>query len=157
MKYIEQHEHLSGCIFCMALEQEDTPQNLILYRGITTFTILNRYPYTSGHLMIVPYAHQASLELLDPPTRAEIMELTTIALRVLREAYKPEAFNIGANIGTAAGAGIAAHFHIHVVPRWGGDTNFMSTLADTRVLPETLEDSYWRLTRIWESISADHA
>lgn len=149
MNYIENHDKSDACIFCTALEQQDGPQNLIVYRGQSAFVILNRYPYTNGHLMVVPMAHRASLELLDAPTRAELMELTSRALDVLRAVYGPEAFNLGANIGQAAGAGVADHFHLHIVPRWAGDTNFMSTVADVRVLPEALPDTYRRIQEKW--------
>lgn len=150
MKYIMQNEPTSGCIFCNALEKLDGPENLIVARGERAFVIMNRYPYTSGHVMIVPFVHRPSFEEIDPPTRAETMELITASMRVLRELYHPEGFNIGANIGAVAGAGVADHVHFHVVPRWGGDTNFMSTLAGTRVLPESLEDTYQRLRQAWK-------
>ncbi len=101
--------------------------------------------------MVVPYAHVPSLEMLDPQTRAEMMELATHSLEVLREVYTPDGFNMGANIGSAAGAGIADHVHIHVVPRWGGDTNFMTALGETRVLPESLPDTYRRILEAWEA------
>jgi ATP adenylyltransferase len=149
MKYIENHTKQDACIFCQAAEQHDDPANLILFRGQRAFVILNRFPYTTGHLMVVPYAHKADLALLDVATRAEMIELVTQANLVLGKAYQPDGFNIGANIGSAAGAGVADHVHIHVVPRWVGDSNFMSTLGDTRVLPETLEDTYKRLAADW--------
>jgi ATP adenylyltransferase len=111
--------------------------------------ILNRYPYTSGHLMVVANLHRPSLEDLAAKTRSEMMELAAKAFIVLRHVYKPAAFNFGANIGEAAGAGIAGHIHLHVVPRWDGDTNFMSALAETRVLPEELNDTYRRIFSAW--------
>jgi ATP adenylyltransferase len=144
MEYIEKSKE-QGCIFCIAQEMKDGPENLIAYRGERAYVILNRYPYTSGHLMVVPFAHQAHLEDLDPPTRAEMMELTTRCVVVLRKIYHPEAFNVGANIGESAGAGVKSHVHIHIVPRWGGDTNFMTVVAETRVLPEALERTYERV------------
>jgi ATP adenylyltransferase len=145
MKYIENHSRHAGCIFCNALARPDDAENLIIKRGVLAFVILNMYPYTSGHVMVAPMAHQPSLELLDPDSRAEMMELVSQSIVVLKETYRPQAFNIGANIGEAAGAGEPGHVHIHVVPRWAGDTNFMSTLGETRVLPEVLEDSYNRI------------
>ena len=151
MEYIMRNEPAPGCIFCQALLQEDGPANLIVTRGKTAFVILNRYPYTSGHIMVASYAHRPSLELLDAETRAELMELVARGLQVMRAVYKPEGFNVGVNIGAAAGAGVVDHVHIHVVPRWAGDTNFMSTLAGARVLPEALEDSYRRLREAWEA------
>ncbi len=147
MKYIERNE--SGCVFCKALAQDDDAKNLIVFRGQAAFVILNRYPYTSGHLLVVANLHRPSLEDLESETRAEMMELVTKGMRVLRKVYRPEAFNLGANIGAAAGAGIAEHVHLHVVPRWGGDTNFMSTLGETRVLPEELDETYRRVCAAW--------
>lgn len=152
MEYIMRNEAAPGCIFCKALQQEDNSVNLIVTRGKTAFVILNRYPYTSGHIMVVPNAHQPSLELLDAETRGEMMELVSRSLQVMRAVYKPEGFNVGVNIGAAAGAGVTDHVHIHVVPRWAGDTNFMSTLAGARVLPEALEDTYRRLREAWEAV-----
>ena len=114
--------------------------------------ILNLYPYTSGHLMVVPIEHISTLEELDAATRADMMELTSQCVVVLRKVYHPQGFNIGANIGVAAGAGVPGHVHIHIVPRWGGDTNFMSTLGETRVLPEALEDTCRRIREGFESI-----
>ncbi len=149
MKYITQHVHSDDCIFCKALEQEDGPENLIAVRGDLSFVILNRYPYTSGHVMVVPYEHQPSIELLTPEIRADVMEMVTRSLGVLSDLYRPDGFNIGINIGSAAGAGIAAHVHVHVVPRWGGDTNFMSAVGNTRVLPEDLGVTYQRVRDTW--------
>jgi ATP adenylyltransferase len=145
MEYIENNNKVGGCIFCIAQEKDDSAENLVVLRGDRAYVILNRYPYTSGHVMVVPFAHKASLEDLDPPTRAEMMELTTRGMTVLRKVYNPQAFNMGANIGEAAGAGVKEHVHIHIVPRWMGDTNFMSTLGASRVLPELLEDTYQRI------------
>lgn len=152
MEYIENNERVEGCIFCRELAKPDGPDNLVVYRGSRAFVILNRFPYTSGHLMVVPIEHQPGLENLDPETRAEIIELETRALRVLREVYSPDGFNLGANIGRAAGAGIADHMHFHIVPRWSGDTNFMSTVGHTRVLPETLEETFRRIRDVWQQL-----
>ncbi len=151
MEYIKNHIHEEGCVFCKAQEQPDGPENLIVYRGERAFVMLNRYPYTSGHLMVIPFQHEADLVALDAETRAEMMELTTQAIAVLRSIYHPQAFNVGMNLGAAAGAGIAAHLHMHIVPRWSGDTNFMSTLAQTRVLPESLETTYARVRAAWKT------
>jgi ATP adenylyltransferase len=150
MKYIQNHDE-EGCVFCNVQAQPDSPENLIIFRGRRAFVILNRYPYTSGHLMVVPVDHQSSFEDLDAETRAEVMELTTECIQVLRKVYQPEAFNVGANIGAVAGAGIVGHVHMHIVPRWGGDTNFMSSLGQTRVLPEELEETYRRIREGWEN------
>ncbi len=145
MKYITKSEKEAGCIFCNALEKTDDSDNLIVMRGEHAFVILNKFPYTSGHLMVAPFTHQASLEDLDPAIRAEIMELVTHCMRILRKVYHPQAFNLGANIGEAAGAGVPGHVHFHIVPRWNGDTNFMSAVGGVRVLPEDLEDTYRRI------------
>jgi ATP adenylyltransferase len=150
MTYILDNQHSADCVFCTALGGLDGPDNLIVARGRRAFVILNRYPYTSGHLMVVPMKHCASLDELDPETRAEIMELSNRATLILQAVYQPQGFNLGMNIGEVAGAGIADHIHMHIVPRWGGDTNFMSSLANTRVLPESLAVTYQRVHRTWE-------
>lgn len=152
MAYIQSPKPENGCIFCKALQQPDGVENLIVIRGRGAFVILNRYPYTSGHLMVVPFDHVSSLDLLSGETRAEMMELTMQATRVLARVYHPEGYNLGMNLGEIAGAGIAEHLHMHVVPRWGGDTNFMSTVAQTRVLPEALEDTYHRVVNGWNHV-----
>jgi ATP adenylyltransferase len=144
MEYIESSKE-NGCVFCSAQEKEDGVENLIAFRGERAYVILNRYPYTSGHLMVVPFSHRPNLEALDPATRAEMMELASQCMTVLRKIYHPEAFNMGANIGESAGAGIKSHVHIHIVPRWQGDTNFMTVVGDTRVLPEAIETTYQRV------------
>lgn len=149
MKYVLRSEDSSECIFCAALKQANDGQSLILHRGQRAFVILNRYPYTSGHLMVVPYQHVATLMEMDEDTRREVINLAANAERALRKVYHPGGLNIGVNIGKAAGAGVAGHVHFHVVPRWVGDTNFMSSLADTRVLPESLSDTYRRLKEAW--------
>jgi ATP adenylyltransferase len=150
MAYIENTTPEEGCVFCNRPKQTDGTENLIVARGQRAYVILNRFPYTSGHLMIVPFAHQPSLELLDVATRAEMMELLTHAVEVLRFVYRPQGFNLGANIGELAGAGIADHVHLHVVPRWAGDTNFMTALGETRLIPESLEETYHRVQDGWQ-------
>lgn len=145
MTYIQKEKEVDGCVFCSAQETPDGIDNLILHRGEKTFVIMNRYPYTSGHLMVVPFVHVSTLTELDSETRAEMMELTSLIMSLLSREYNAEGYNIGINIGEAAGAGITEHVHLHIVPRWTGDTNFMSALGETRVLPETLEDTYQRL------------
>lgn len=147
MKYITNAEQETGCIFCNALAKADDSQNLVILRHERAFVILNKYPYTSGHLMVASFAHQPSLELLDPASRAEMMELVSQCITTLRQVYNPQGFNVGANIGQAAGAGVPGHVHIHIVPRWNGDTNFMSTVGEVRVLPESLEDTYRRVSQ----------
>ena len=149
MSYIQSHKNQAVCVFCFEAEKADGLENLIVRRGRRAFVILNRFPYTSGHLLIVPYDHQPTLELLDAETRAELMELVNEGIQVLASVYRPQGYNVGINIGEAAGAGITGHVHMHVVPRWGGDTNFMSSTGNSRVLPESLEDTYRRLSEAW--------
>jgi ATP adenylyltransferase len=134
-----------GCIFCAKPAEEDDRENLIVHRGERCFVILNLYPYTNGHLMIAPFEHVAGLEDLPTETTAEMMALARRAIEVLKTSYEPHGFNVGFNQGRVAGAGVEHHIHMHVVPRWGGDTNFMPVLADTRVMPQTLEQSYQAL------------
>lgn len=151
MKYIEKQEKESGCVFCNVQAHTDSAENLIAFRGERAYVILNRYPYTSGHLMVIPFMHKSNLEELDSPTRVEMIELTSRCTTILRKIYKTESFNIGVNIGEAAGAGVLGHVHIHIVPRWAGDTNFMTTLGEARVLPESLEDTYKRVKEAFEA------
>lgn len=130
------------CIFCAKPRQDDDEANLIVHRGELCFVILNLFPYTNGHLMVAPYEHLASLPELGEETVAEMMALTQRAMTVLGDVYEPHGYNVGFNQGRVAGAGVEHHIHMHVVPRWGGDTNFMPVLADTRVMPQSLSDSY---------------
>jgi ATP adenylyltransferase len=143
-----------GCIFCnAAAAPERDASTFVIHRGEYAFIILNVYPYNNGHLMIAPFAHAESVEHLPPEALAEIMALNNISLGVLRKAYNPHGFNVGINIGHAAGAGVPGHVHLHIVPRWSGDNNFMSTLANTRVIPELLDTTYERLKSLWPSDS----
>jgi ATP adenylyltransferase len=152
MEYIENSNKVDGCVFCLIQELQDGEESLIAFRGELSFVVLNRYPYTSGHLMIVPYKHLSTLEVIDADTRSEMMELTADSMTVLRKLYTPQGFNMGANIGEAAGAGVKDHVHIHIVPRWAGDTNFMSTVGNARVLPESLETTYHRVKKGFEEM-----
>jgi ATP adenylyltransferase len=152
MKYILEHDQHEGCVFCQAAEAEtDTADNLVFYRGEGLFMILNRYPYTSGHIMCVPYVHVHQLQDLPKAVRNELMDLVCKALEVLQSVYEPEGFNVGLNLGEVAGAGITDHLHMHIVPRWGGDTNFMSAVSHTRVLPESLPETYRRGKSAWDA------
>ena len=144
MEYIGADKE-EGCIFCQALQEKADERNLILHRGKTCFIMLNRYPYNNGHLMIVPYDHVGSLEDLPQETLTELMHMINKGTALLRKAMHPHGFNIGINLGKSAGAGIVDHVHIHIVPRWDGDTNFMAVTAGTRVIPELLEDTYRKL------------
>jgi len=146
MEYIESNNNKeAGCVFCNAQARTDSAENLIAHRGERAYVILNRFPYTSGHLMVNPFEHKPNLEELDSATRAEMIELTSRSTTVLKNIYKSQGFNIGVNIGEAGGAGVLGHVHIHIVPRWKGDTNFISTIGGTRVLPEALDVTYMRV------------
>ena len=132
----------SECIFCAAIAQDDDETNLIVHRGERSFVILNKFPYTNGHLMVAPFEHVAALQELDAKTIAEMMSFAQRGMNALEAGYSPHGYNVGFNQGRVAGAGVEHHIHMHVVPRWGGDTNFMPVLGDTRVMNQTLEDSY---------------
>ena len=135
------------CIFCEALARNDDAAALIVFRGKKVFVILNRYPYTSGHVMIVPYAHVAELNLCDAETLGEMMQLAQRVETALLASYKPDGMNLGMNLGRAAGAGVVGHLHLHVLPRWIGDSNFMTVTGETRVHPEDLKTTYERLSK----------
>lgn len=134
-----------GCIFCDAAASDSNERNLVLHRGQWVFVILNRYPYTSGHLMIAPYEHVARLSAANENATAEMMHLTRQAEQILEEVYHPDGLNFGMNLGEAAGAGFEQHIHLHVLPRWKGDANFMTSVGETRIIPEALEDTYTKL------------
>ena len=153
MPYLQSDDPLpDDCLFCIKPEETDREAH-ILHRGERCYVILNRFPYNNGHLMVVPYDHEATLMDLDAETSAELMALVQLSLEVLREAYGPEGFNVGANIGAAAGAGVADHVHMHIVPRWAGDTNYMTTVGRTRVIPEWMNQVYDRLRPIFERLA----
>ena len=153
MRYILS-DKTQGCAFCQALQAGDDRAKYILYRGKKAFIILNTFPYTNGHAMIVPYAHIGDLVKLDAETLVEMMLLTQKVVQAMRGAMSPDGFNVGLNLGEAAGAGIQDHVHIHVVPRWHNDTNFMPVLADARVIPEPLEDTYDKLEAALRKLEA---
>jgi len=134
-----------NCIFCDAVARKDDAETLVVYRGAEAFIILNRYPYTSGHAMIVPYAHVADLGSCDPAALSEMMQLAQRVETAFRTNYKPDGMNLGMNLGRAAGAGVAGHVHLHVLPRWFGDSNFMTVTGETRVHPEELATTYQRM------------
>lgn len=144
-----------GCVFCNMLEAQDDRSLLILRRGQRAFLVLNKYPYNNGHLMAIPYRHVDTLEDLAPEELADVMALTILGMRALRQVLRPEGFNVGANVGAVAGAGVKSHVHIHVVPRWEGDTNFMSVFGDTRVIPQTLSETYDQLLAALDALSED--
>jgi len=138
-------EKEEGCIFCNKPQEGKDKENLILYKGETSFIIMNRYPYSNGHLMAVPYKHTNSMSELTESERLELMNLTTKCIEIL-DIMNPDGFNVGMNLGTAGGAGIDDHLHFHIVPRWNGDTNFMPLIGDVKVMPEYLEDTYKTLS-----------
>jgi len=135
------------CIFCDALAKKKDADTLIIYRGKKAFVILNRFPYTSGHIMIVPYAHVPELSLCDADALTEMMQLAQRLEVVYRKEYKPDGMNLGMNLGRAAGAGVAGHIHLHMLPRWIGDSSFMTVTGETRVHPEDLRTTYDRLSK----------
>ncbi len=137
-----------GCIFCIQPADDHDAERYILHRGDHCFMMLNLYPYNNGHLMIAPYQHVGSIEKLDAATLTDLMEQAQLALRALSLTMKPEGFNMGINEGKVAGAGFADHVHLHVVPRWNGDTNFMPVLADIKVIPEHLDSVYKQLKAV---------
>jgi ATP adenylyltransferase len=143
--YVSTAEKTTGCVFCEAAKGEDDEKNLVVHRAQHCFVILNAYPYTPGHVMVVPYAHLDELTKLPSDAATEMMALSQRMEALLRELYRPDGINLGMNIGKAAGAGIAGHIHMHVLPRWVADANFVSVICETRVLPEILEDTWKRM------------
>src|SRR5262245_33406609 len=150
LEYVTAVHPVTSCIFCDAFERADA--DLVLLRGRSAFVILNLYPYNNGHLMVAPNRHTNTLESLSHDERAEVMELARWAEMALVEVYRPQGINVGINLGRAAGAGIEDHLHMHVVPRWTGDTNFMTAVAETRVLPEELHRTAARLRPVFERL-----
>ena len=147
-QYISQAGSSPGCIFCVKAAENRDAENYILYRGALNFVLLNLFPYTVGHMMIAPYQHVATLEQSPQDMILEMMRLAQRAEINLRAVYRPDGLNIGLNIGASAGAGVAGHIHMHVVPRWSGDANFMTTVGETRVMPEELDTTYRKLVKM---------
>lgn len=148
LEYVQGADEIEGCVFCKAALGDDE-QNLVVHRGELAFVMLNKFPYTSGHLLVAPYRHGVNFDGLDDAEGLELHRLAAQGLDALRSAYKPDGFNIGWNVGRIAGAGIVDHGHMHVVPRWSGDTNFMPVLADVRVIPEHLGQTRAKLAGAW--------
>lgn len=142
LQYILQGEPEEGCIFCIKPKQDKDRENLILYRSNHAFIIMNLFPYNNGHLMIVPYGHVQDLDGIGDDILLDLLKLTRKAQNIMKQVFAAQGFNIGINVGKAAGAGIDEHVHIHIVPRWAGDTNFMSVLADTKVIPQHISAAY---------------
>ncbi len=149
-EYVRRSSKISGCIFCQALKSKDDRGTLILFRGAHNFIVLNKYPYTVGHLIIVPYKHISSFERAKKESTDEIADLLKLSLQVLRKKYCPQGFNTGMNLGQCAGAGVPDHYHIHVIPRWTGDSHFMSIVGETKVMIENLETTYDRLFPLFQ-------
>jgi ATP adenylyltransferase len=147
MAYIASSQRPTGCVFCVCVKRHEPrdASSLVLHRGRHAFVIMNRFPYNSGHLMVAPYAHVKALESLQPDVILDLLGLTTLSLSALQAEIRPEGFNIGLNLGRVSGAGIEDHLHLHIVPRWNGDTNFMPLFAETRVIPEHLHATYRKL------------
>jgi ATP adenylyltransferase len=148
LEYIESADDASGCVFCNSLEGDDA-QTLVLHRGARAFALLNKFPYASGHFMVAPTRHLGDFADLDDTEVVEMHRLASAGMTALGDVYSPQAYNLGWNLGRVAGAGIVDHVHLHVVPRWAGDTNFMPVLADLKVLPEHLVETRRRLAAAW--------
>jgi len=151
-RYVSKATPADACIFCAKCAEQKDEENLIVHRGRHNFVLLNLYPYTTGHLMVAPYAHIASLDELPPEAAAELMELTQAAVARLRAVYRPQGLNLGMNLGECAGAGIAGHLHMHVLPRWPGDANFMTTIGETRVMPEELPETWRKMSEAFRPV-----
>jgi ATP adenylyltransferase len=158
MSYInssKNNEEETECIFCKYPTEKNDDENLIITRGTCCYALLNRYPYSNGHLMIVPYRHTADMCSLSDKEKLNIMSFSQTALRALKATMNPDGFNLGMNLGKVAGAGIDSHLHLHIVPRWNGDTNFMSVTAETKVLPEALSKTWEKLSHAWNQSLQD--
>ncbi len=151
-KYIQNVNNKEECIFCTKAKEEASVSNLVLYKSKHSFIILNLFPYNTGHLMIAPYRHTSKVYNLTQDEWVDIVNLLNISMRIIEDVYKPQGFNVGMNISRIAGAGIEDHIHIHVVPRWAGDTNFMPIISNTKVIPESLNDTYNKLKKRLEEI-----
>ncbi len=149
MEYILSKKE-DGCIFCRCASSSDLRSHLVLYKSEHCFVVMNRYPYNNGHLMVAPYRHTGLLEALSPEEAQDIMSVLQRCIQILKEAFSPDGFNLGANLGKVAGAGVADHLHFHIVPRWEGDTNYMPVIGSTRVIPEHLERTYERLWPLFQ-------
>jgi len=149
LEYVESADKQDGCFLCAAAASDDDVAHLVVHRGERAFVLLNKFPYASGHLLVAPYRHGLNYGDLDDAEILEIHHLSTQGLAALAATYKPEGYNLGWNIGRIAGAGVPDHGHLHVVPRWGGDTNFMPVLADVKVIPEHLLATRARLAGAW--------
>ncbi len=154
IEYIKM-EKMEGCIFCVLPKEREDEKNLILHRGSTGFVIMNNYPYNPGHVMVAPYRHVPSMEDLTDDEAMGIHELVRLSIKAIRNVMNPQGFNIGINMGRVAGAGIEDHMHVHIVPRWNGDTNFMPVIGDTKVIPQAIRDTYNELKKEFERLTGE--
>jgi ATP adenylyltransferase len=153
MAYLEDHNHQQSCFLC-DVGAGVSGEPIVVWRGVRVYALLNAYPYANGHVMVAPYRHEGQLDALDEDEAVELLAIARQVIRALRATYHPEGFNLGANLGAAAGAGLGEHLHLHIVPRWDRDTNFMTTTAETRVIPETLEDTARRVREALAGLDA---
>jgi ATP adenylyltransferase len=149
-EYVRKISKMTECIFCRALKMKDDKKAFILYRAEKNFIVLNKYPYTPGHLMIAPYGHLSSFDRAKKELTDEMTDLLKLSLRILRKKYRPHGFNTGMNLGNSAGAGVANHYHLHVIPRWTGDSNFMALVNKTKVVIEDVETTYVQLLPLFQ-------
>lgn len=150
--YITERAETTGCFLCEAAAAPEEPQRLVVHQAPRHLVILNRHPYNNGHLMVAPRAHVASPLLAEPAAQEELWRLVLLAQQVLEQSYRPAGMNVGLNLGKAAGAGVPDHFHVHLVPRWEGDTNFMTAIGSTRLIPEALDDTCDRLRPLFQRL-----
>ncbi len=152
LEYIESADKATGCIFCTKPAENCDEEHLILCRSAHSYILLNKFPYSNGHLMVAPFKHSADMNDLDDAEMLDIQQMVRMSVNVLKGVYNPDGFNLGVNLGRVAGAGVEGHIHWHVVPRWSGDTNFMPVISDIRVIPDSLEATYKRLKEQYEVI-----
>lgn len=153
MDFIRKVDEGGGCFLCRAATEKEDQRNLVVRRGESCFCVLNRYPYNNGHLLIAPYRHEAALEHLTPAERAEVMDMTVEAKQALDRLVAPHGYNMGINLGRVAGAGLAEHVHLHIVPRWSGDTNFITTVGSAKVIPQALDEMWQLLAEEWQKVT----
>ena len=152
MEYILSNEKQPGCIFCAGDNRENDEERLILHVGNKTMVIMNKYPYANGHLLVCPVRHCFGLDMLDDKERLDLIGMVSRTIEILKKAFKPDGFNVGLNLGKVAGAGIEEHMHFHIVPRWNGDSNFMTVLSEVRLIPEHIRETYKKLKPRFENI-----
>jgi ATP adenylyltransferase len=152
MRYIVNNNNSVGCVLCNEVEKNDDRKNYILFRGTHSFVIMNLYPYNNGHLLIVPYTHESDIDKLPEEELGDLMKVTQASVKILKQALSPDGFNVGINIGKSAGAGIPEHLHVQIVPRWNGDTSYITVFDNTRVMPELLDETYELLKQYFERL-----